>query len=159
MDARSFAGGGSRDGSAWRSSPLPSKESPIQRRSEQPLGRDRRLRKTGEFAAVRRAGRSWVNELLVLRVASNEMGLSRMGFSISRRVGNAVVRNRVKRRLREIVRRRDIAGSLDVVITARVPAAQASYRELERAVEQLFKRARLPVPPEGQGPPETEVMR
>ncbi len=149
MDARFFAGGGSRDGPVWRSSPLLSKESPIQRRSEQVLGRNRRLRKTREFAAVRRTGRSWVNGLLVLRVASNETGLSRVGFSISRRVGKAVIRNRVKRRLKEIVRQRDIAGSWDIVITARAPAAQASYRELERAMEQLLKRARLPVPPKG----------
>ena len=149
MDARFFAGGGSRDGSVWRSSPLLSKESPSQRRSEQVLGRNRRLRKTREFTAVRRTGRSWVNGLLVLRVASNETGLSRVGFSISRRVGKAVIRNRVKRRLKEIVRQRDIAGSWDIVITARAPAARASYRELERAMEQLLSRARLPVPPKG----------
>ncbi len=149
MDARFFAGGGSREGRVWRSSPLPSKESPIQQRSEQPLGRDRRLRRTREFAAVRQAGRSWVNELLVLRIAGNKTGLSRVGFSVSRRVGKAVIRNRVKRRLKEIVRQRDIAGSWDIVITARAPAAQASYRELERAMEQLLKRARLPVPPKG----------
>ena len=149
MDTRFFAGGGSRDGRVWRSSTLLSKESPIQQRSEQPLGRDRRLRKTREFAAVRRTGRSWVNELLVLRIASNETGLSRVGFSVSRRVGKAVIRNRVKRRLREIVRQRDIAGSVDIVITARVPAAQASYRELERAVDQLLKRTGLPAPPKG----------
>ena len=149
MDARFFASGGSRGGRAWRSSPLLSKESPIQQRSEHSLGRDRRLRRTREFAAVRRTGRSWVNELLVLRIAGNEMGLSRVGFSVSRRVGKAVIRNRVKRRLKEIVRQRDIAGSLDVVITARVPAAQASYRDLERAVDQLLKRTGLPAPPKG----------
>ena len=72
-----------------------------------------------------------------------------MGFSVSRRVGKAVIRNRVKRRLKEIVRQRDIAGSLDIVITARVPAAQASYRELERAVDQLLKRTGLPTSPKG----------
>ena len=71
MDARFFAGDGSRDGPVWRSSPLLSKESPIQRRSEQVQGRNRRLRKTREFAAVRRTGRSWVNGLLVLRIAAN----------------------------------------------------------------------------------------
>ena len=148
MDAKFFAGDGSRDGPVWRSSPLLSKESPIQRRSEQVLGRNRRLRKTREFAAVRRTGRSWVNGLLVLRIAANdETGLTRVGFSVGRRVGKAVIRNRVKRRLKEIVRQRDIAGSWDIVITARAPAAQASYRELERSVEQLLSRARLPVPP------------
>ena len=54
-----------------------------------------------------------------------------------------------ERRLKEIVRQRDIAGNLDVVITARVPAAQPSYRDLERAVDQLLKRTGLSAPPKG----------
>lgn len=74
-----------------------------------------------------------------------------MGFSVSRRVGKAVIRNSVKRRLKEIIRQRDIEGSLDIVITARVPAAQASYRDLESAIDQLFKRTGLPIGPERQG--------
>ena len=100
---------------------------------------------------MRQVGRSWVSRLLVLRIASNGTGLPRVGFSVSRRVGKAVIRNSVKRRLKEIVRQRDIEGSLDIVITARMPAAQASYRDLERAFEQLFKRTGLPIGPERQG--------
>ena len=54
-----------------------------------------------------------------------------------------MVRNRVKRRLREILRQRAIPESLDVVVLARPPAAQASYRQLEQAVDELLGKAGL----------------
>lgn len=78
-----------------------------------------------------------------MRVVGNEIGFSRVGFSVSKRVGKAVVRNRVKRRLREIVRRRNLVEGMDIVFTARVPAADVSYIELDRAVTYLFSRADL----------------
>ena len=57
---------------------------------------------------------------------------SRFGFSVSRRVGNSVVRNRVKRRLREFVRlnRRELAVARDFVVIAKPGAARLSYAEL-----------------------------
>ena len=93
--------------------------------------------------AVRKTGRSWVNRLLVLRATENEVGFSRVGFSVSKRVGKAVVRNRVKRRLKEIVRRRNLVEGMDIVFTARLPAADVSYIELDRAVTHLFNRTDL----------------
>jgi ribonuclease P protein component len=70
---------------------------------------------------------------------------TRIGFSVSRRVGGAVVRNRVKRRLREIVRKRlsHVAPGWDIVITARASAAEAEYGALEEDLREIFSRVRL----------------
>ena len=80
---------------------------------------------------------------MVLRAVENEIGFSRVGFSVSKRVGKAVVRNRVKRRLKEIVRKQNLVQGMDIVFTARVPAADVSYIELDRAVTYLFNKADL----------------
>ncbi len=138
---RCCGGGASRAVPGWRSSLL----IPEQRGSNQPvhrsLGRDRRLRKTAEIQAVLSQGRSWANQLAVLRVSPNGMGTSRIGFSVSRRVGKAVVRNRVKRRFRELIRQAPIQEGWDMVFIARAPAAQADFRQLRQAVHELFGRA------------------
>jgi ribonuclease P protein component len=79
------------------------------------------------------------------RAESDDSGLTRIGFSVSRRVGGAVVRNRVKRRLRELMRRKlaRIAPGYDLVITARPGAADARMETLEQEVARLLARARL----------------
>lgn len=65
----------------------------------------------------------------------------RFGLTVSRKVGNAVIRNRVKRWLREAVRRRRSAvGPLDVVFVARSTAASAGYAELSAEVDEVLAR-------------------
>lgn len=112
------------------------------------MKRDFRLRERERFEQVRREGSCWNDRLLVLCALPNEQTLSRFGFSASRRVGKAVVRNRVKRRLREIVRlrRQGIAAGWDVILIARPPIARAGYHDIERAVERLLRQAGLMVP-------------
>ncbi|MFC1935323.1 ribonuclease P protein component [Chloroflexota bacterium] len=105
------------------------------------MGRDRRLRKTADFQAVQRQGRSWANQMIVLRARPNGMDTSRVGFSVSRRVGKAVVRNQAKRRLRELVRQIPVQEGWDMVLIARAPAAQKDFHHLREAVEDLFRRA------------------
>ena len=70
---------------------------------------------------------------------------TRIGFSVSKRVGGAVVRNRVKRRLREAVRRTlaDLPPGWDIIIGARPPAATAEYATLDTAMRELLARAGL----------------
>ena len=64
---------------------------------------------------------------------------------MGRRVGKAVVRNRVKRRLREVVRQADLQEGWDLVLIARGPAAQADLRQLQQSVQELL--ARVPRAP------------
>ena len=73
----------------------------------------------------------------------NEKGVSRFGFSVSRRVGNAVVRNRTKRRLREAASRVPVREGWDVVLIARKDAPNAGFQQLSRSVTALIKRAGL----------------
>jgi len=103
------------------------------------------LRKNSEFQRVRREGRSWAHPLAVLCALRNDLGYSRLGFSVSKRVGGAVVRNRAKRLMREATRLRQamIVDGWDVVIIARQPMREANFHQVDRAVEQLLRRARL----------------
>jgi len=115
------------------------------------LGKGERLRKDSEFADVRSRGRAWGCELIVLKVASNSLGWNRYGFVVGKRVGTAVTRNKVKRRLREIARLTPTKPGWDMVFIARPGASTASYRELSSAVARLMRRARVAVSVEGQG--------
>lgn len=109
------------------------------------MQRRHRLRHSGTIRAVREHGRCHRHPLLILCFQANQDATSRFCFAVSRRVGNAVVRNRVKRLLRESVRQRldHIAPGWDCVFIARNDSAAASYAALDAAVVQLLTRARL----------------
>ncbi len=113
------------------------------------LRRMQRLRSPRDFQRVRAQGRRLSGAVLLLGYAArneaDSSGGTRIGFSVSRRVGGAVVRNRVKRRLREVIRRKlaRIAPGYDLVITARPGAADARMETLEQDVTVLLARARL----------------
>lgn len=78
-----------------------------------------------------------------MRSVANEQPLTRYAFAISRRVGNAVMRNRVKRRLREILRLSELAEGFDIVIVARPAAAETDFQALKTELTLLLKRAKL----------------
>lgn len=81
---------------------------------------------------------------VVVRVRANpDLSRPRFGFAVGRKVGNAVIRNRVRRRLREAARLSGAAGGADVVVIARARARGASYQELERALQELLRTAGL----------------
>ena len=107
------------------------------------MGKAVNLTKPAEFASVHSKGQSWANNLLVLRALPNDLDFSRYGFSISKRVGNAVTRNRVKRVLREILRQKKLRVGFDMVFIARNSAAQAEFAGLKKAAESLLLRAEL----------------
>ena len=101
------------------------------------------LTKRAQYTLVYNEGRSWVSSLLVMKALPNGLTLSRYGFSVSRQVGKAVDRNKVKRRLREILRVTPLKRGWDIVFIARPPAATTSYTELKKAVAGLLSRAQL----------------
>jgi ribonuclease P protein component len=99
------------------------------------------LTRKAQFQAVYAGGRTYAERHIVLKVLPNELELSRYGLTVSRRVGKAVVRNRIKRRLREIVRRTGLKPGWDFIVIARSPAAQAAFAELAGAVRKGLGRA------------------
>jgi ribonuclease P protein component len=106
-----------------------------------------RLRANADFTRVRREGRTSVHPLLVLSVLPNGLEQSRFGFAVSRQIGKAVQRNRVRRRMRESIRmkikKNQVAAGWDVVLIARTPIRDASFQEVDEAIGLLLRRAGL----------------
>ena len=101
------------------------------------------LTRTAQYRLVYNKGGSWLDRLLVLRALPNGLEYSRYGLTVSRRLGTAVERNRVKRRLREILRQLPLKPGWDLVFIARPPASKVKFDELQHSVGKLLSRARL----------------
>jgi ribonuclease P protein component len=104
-----------------------------------------RLTRSTDFTRVRRTGKSYAHPLVVLIVQPNEMDQVRVGISASHAVGNAVNRNRAKRRIRACVDilLPDLTPGWDVVILARAPSQEAPFEDLLTALQQLCTKANL----------------
>ena len=107
------------------------------------MQRHHRLTGSARISEIHRNGYSAANRLLVMRVSANGLDRSRFCFVASKRVGNAVVRNRIKRRLREAVRLAACKPGWDAIVIARRGAATAEYSQLERAAHNLMRRTNL----------------
>ena len=101
------------------------------------------ITKSAQYASVYAKGGSWACNLVVMKALPNGLTVSRCGFSVSKRVGKAVTRNRIKRLLREILRITLLKPGWDIIFIARPAAATADYTSLKKAVESLLSRARL----------------
>lgn len=105
-----------------------------------------RLKRRNDFRRVFRAGTSVANRQFVLYTFQRlDKGVSRVGISISRKVGKAVVRNRVKRLVKEVVRKwvDQIHPHLDLVFIARNPVVGLNYTEVESSLRHVMKRGNV----------------
>ena len=103
------------------------------------------LKKSRDFQQVYRRGASEANRTLVLYMLENSLGKNRVGISVSKKVGNSVIRHRLTRLIREGYRLQETCfqRGFDLVFIARVNARDCTYKEIERAVYHLAKRHRL----------------
>lgn len=97
--------------------------------------------KNTEFKHIYNNGVSYANRYLVMYVLKNEKGKNKLGISVSKKVGNSVVRHRVTRLIREAYRlnKNMFNSSLNIIVVARAGAAKKSFKEIESAFLHLLK--------------------
>lgn len=93
------------------------------------------IKKTSQFMEVYRKGRSYANKELVMYLLRNNSKSNRMGISVSKKVGNSVVRHRIARLIRESYRLNEmkLTEGLDIVVVARTNAKGKNYFDINRA--------------------------
>ena len=99
------------------------------------------LKKNSDFKNVYTHGKSFANKYLVMYVLENDLGKNRLGISVSKKVGNSVVRHTITTLVRESYRLHEniFNSGLDIVVIARNNAADFTYPEAESALLHLWK--------------------
>lgn len=99
------------------------------------------LKSNIDFQYVYKNGKSYANKYLVMYVLENEKETNRLGISVSKKVGNSIVRHRITRLIRESYRLHEniFNSGLDIVVIARNSASEVSYFEIESALLHLAK--------------------
>lgn len=99
------------------------------------------LKKNDQFREVYKKGKSLANKYLIIYVLENNLEINRLGISVSKKVGNSVVRHHLARLIRESYRlHEDMFNSgLDIVVVARKSAADINYHDMESALLHLFR--------------------
>ena len=97
------------------------------------------LKKNRDFQIVYRSGKSYANRLLVMYVLKNGLEKNRLGISVSKKVGNSIVRHRLTRLIRESYRLQEdrFKCGFDIVVIARIGAKDKSYKEIDSAMLHL----------------------
>lgn len=103
------------------------------------------LKNTRQFNRVYKKGKSIVNKFVVMYYIPNGLEYNNIGFSISKKVGKAVTRNRVKRIMKESYRLKseNLKSGYDIVFVARVRCNRSKYNDIDIAINNCFKKAKL----------------
>lgn len=104
-----------------------------------------RLRSNMEFKKVYKNGKNYWNRNLILYVKKNDLGYSRVGYSITKKIGNSVVRNKIRRQMKEIYRLKFnlIKSNYDLIFIPKKNVVDISFKELESAMIHIMKIAKL----------------
>ena len=105
-----------------------------------------RLRNRADFSRVYRHGKSFANhQFVVYWFRKREVEQFRVGISVSKKVGNAVVRNRIRRLVKEIVRHHDVEliEHIDLIFIVRKGALDMPYKDMEKSILHVLRKASL----------------
>lgn len=105
------------------------------------------LKNNREFRKVYDNGKSLSNKFLVIFYIKNGRSFNRVGFSTTKKLGNAIIRNRVKRLIKEAFRlnSKDMKDGYDIIFLARIHSTAANYSDIEKSVLNLLKRTKLKI--------------
>jgi len=102
------------------------------------------LKKDSDFRKVYKHGKSFANRYLVMYILNNKSENSRIGISVSKKVGKAIIRNKVRRRIKEAYRLNideKIKNGYDIVFIARVAIKDADYVDIEKSMKHLIRKS------------------
>ena len=108
------------------------------------MNKDQRIKKNKEFQQIFKKGKSFANRQFIVYVLKSDQPEFRLGLSVSKKVGNAVTRNRIKRYIRQtfLELKDDLLPNADYIIIARPQAATLDFHESKKSLEHVLKIAR-----------------
>jgi len=110
------------------------------------LPKENRLKKRKDFEKLFKEGKSFKERFIILRVGKNGLNVIRFGFIVSKKVSNkAVVRNKIKRQLREIVRKKInvYQKGLDVAVITLPEIEKRNFKEMSQVLEVILKKTKI----------------
>ena len=101
-------------------------------------GKSKRIRKSIDFKRIQSRGREWKCKYFIVKILPSSR--TRIGLTVSKKVGCAPIRNKIKRLFREILRKRELSFNKELVFIAYTAARNVSYQDLKNEIDRLFYR-------------------
>lgn len=104
------------------------------------------LKKDADFRKIYKHGKSFANKYLVVYILKNNLNINRVGFSVSKKVGKSIIRNRVRRLLKESYRLscdENIEVGYDLIFIARIPSNESDYKTIHKAMINVIKKTKI----------------